>query len=158
MIKYALRCARSHEFEGWFRSSLDFDEQQSTAELSCPVCGSSDVQKAIMAPAISTRRDAGSSPKVAEIRAAMTEAAARARAYVEKNFEHVGARFPEEARRIHYGETDARPIYGEASAGEVRELMDEGVPVAPVPGKVTDVEQAGPAKPAHAVAKKGVVN
>ncbi len=145
MIKYSLRCSNAHEFEGWFRSSGDFDAQKSSDELTCPVCGSGDVEKAIMAPAVATRRS--SNARLAEIQGAMAEAATRARDYIEKNFEHVGGRFPEEARKIHYGEAEARPIYGEASLKEAKELRDEGVEVAPAPGFAPKREAAGPAKP-----------
>ncbi|MEM1396722.1 MAG: DUF1178 family protein [Pseudomonadota bacterium] len=132
MIKYALRCSANHEFEGWFRSSKDFDEQKAASALECPICGDGNVEKAIMAPAISPSRGK-STGRLEEIRSVMNEAATKARDYVEKNFEHVGSRFPEEARKIHYGEVDARPIYGEATPKEAKELKDEGVGFAPVP-------------------------
>lgn len=133
MIKYALKCAENHQFEGWFSSSADFDLQKSDALLECPVCGSSDVEKALMAPAIVK----GGSVKAPEALAKMADewnsAAKKAQDYVAKNFEHVGKRFPEEARRQHYGETKPAPIYGEATPNEVTELKKEGVTVAPVP-------------------------
>ena len=150
MIKYSLVCAGDHAFEGWFRSSVDFDEQAAEGALSCPHCATSDVRKGVMAPAIRSGRSADLRPDaggaetgpVSErleafrgaIRADMAEAAQRARAYVEKHFDYVGERFPEEARRIHYGETPARPVYGEATPAEARELAEEGVEVAPLPG------------------------
>lgn len=134
MIKYQLRCSHEHSFEGWFRSSDDFDAQKAEGALSCPVCGDAAIEKAIMAPAISTGRATKREERLSEIRSAMTEAAGKARAYVEKNFDYVGQKFPEEARRIHYGETEARGIYGEATPKEAKELSDEGVSVAPLPG------------------------
>lgn len=153
MIKYSLRCANAHEFEGWFRSSADFDDQSASGELSCPICGISHVEKAIMAPAVSTGR--ASEQRLGDMRAAMAEAAANARTYIEKNFEHVGGRFPEEARKIHYGEADARPIYGEATLKEAKELRDEGVSVAPAPGFPSKTDAAGPARPKNSPTAKG---
>ena len=137
MIKYRLRCDAGHEFEGWFRSSADYDVQAKAALLECPTCGSSDVRKAIMAPAISTKKGGSLAEKdrrLREIQATMNEAAGKARDYVEKNFDYVGGTFPEEARRIHYGEKEARPIYGEATGKQAKELVDEGVAIAPLPG------------------------
>jgi len=140
MIRYQLQCGRGCEFEGWFRDSADYDAQAEAGLLECPACGSSDVGKAIMAPAVATsRKREAAEARLSEIRKDIGEAAKRARAYVEKNFDYVGDRFPEEARRIHYGEAPERKVYGEATGAEVKELAEEGVPVAPVPG---------PAKPA----------
>lgn len=135
MIKYALQCEHGHAFEGWFSNSGDYDRQHADALLVCPVCESPSVEKALMAPAVSTgrRKAAAADAKLSEIRAAMNETAQRARDYVEKNFVHVGKQFPEEARKIHYGEADERPIYGDATPKDVKELTDEGIVVAPVP-------------------------
>ncbi|MEM9840740.1 MAG: DUF1178 family protein [Pseudomonadota bacterium] len=132
MIKYSLRCTEDHRFEGWFSSSADFDRQKEEGLLSCPVCGTSNVSKAPMAPAIARRR----SEPMAAIAKEWNEVARKAKDYVEKNFENVGKNFPEEARKQHYGETEAKPIYGEATTKEVKELKDEGVTVAPVPQPV----------------------
>ncbi|MEM9168405.1 MAG: DUF1178 family protein [Pseudomonadota bacterium] len=153
MIKYTLRCDANHEFEGWFRASDDFDAQAADGRLSCPVCGSSEVRKAIMAPAVArtarpAANDAARAEKLAKIREAIRDAAGRARAYVEKNFDYVGPSFPEEARRIHYGETPERRIYGEASGEEARALADEGVEIAPLPAAPKTDRAAGPAMPA----------
>ncbi|HBS33566.1 MAG TPA: DUF1178 domain-containing protein [Parvularcula sp.] len=143
MIKYKLSCVGGCTFEGWFRSSDDFDAQSREGRLECPYCGSADVARAIMAPAI-VRGGAPAPEKearLAHMREAMAEAARRARDYVEKNFDYVGDRFPEEARRIHYGETKHRDIYGEASGADAKELAEEGVaiaPLPPVPGAVAD--------------------
>lgn len=152
MIKYQLRCSSEHEFEGWFRNSADFDSQSADGLLTCPACGSGEVAKAIMAPAVSTG-SAGREGRLREIRGAMAEAAKRARDYVEKNFEYVGPKFPEEARKIHYGETGERRIYGEATGREAKELVDEGVDIAPLPAAPRE-GAAGPAKPVIERAKK----
>lgn len=143
MIKYALRCASDHRFEGWFSSSADFDRQKQDALLECPVCGTSDVEKALMAPAIvKGGRGASSRHEAMEkISAEWNEVARKAKAYVEKNFENVGKRFPEEVRKIHYGESKDRQIYGEASPKEVKELKDEGIAVAPVPQPLPDAAE-----------------
>ena len=134
MIKYNLVCSHDHEFEGWFRSSEDFAAQAEANLLECPICGDVAVRKAIMAPAIARPEKARRAERLAEIKKSMSEAVGRARDYVENNFDYVGEQFPEEARRIHYGETEARGIYGEASGSEVRELVNEGVDIAHLPG------------------------
>jgi hypothetical protein len=145
MIKYQLRCKKDHEFEGWFRSSADYDAQAEDGLLECPVCGSNHIKKAIMSPAIARPGDAGPA-RLAQVRQTMAEAASRARDYVEKNFDYVGEKFPEEARKIHYGEAKARGIYGEATGKEVKELVDEGVEVAPLPGPKKKKERTGKPK------------
>jgi len=145
MIKYRLICDDAHEFEGWFRDSADFDVQSSDDLIECPVCGSNNVRKAIMAPAVSTSRSSREA-RLSEINKDIVKAVARARDYVEKNFEYVGPQFPEEVRKIHYGETEERPIYGEASGKEVKELSEEGIDVVPVPGKADKKEKIGDAK------------
>lgn len=152
MIKYQLRCTKDHEFEGWFRSGVDYDLQADEGLLQCPVCGSNDIEKAIMAPAIA--RKAGAA-RLTGARKSMAEAANRARDYVEKNFDYVGDKFPDEARKIHYGEAKARGIYGEATGKEVKELVDEGVDVAPLPGakKKKPEKAAGPDVPEKAPKK-----
>lgn len=132
MIKYQLKCAAGCSFEGWFRSSADFEAQAADASLECPLCGSVEIERAIMAPAIVTGA-AGRAERLAAMRETMAEAARRARDYVEKNFDYVGDRFPEEARKIHYGEVKERSIYGEATGKDVKELVDEGVALAPLP-------------------------
>lgn len=146
MIKYQLLCDSDHEFEGWFRDSGDFDVQAGDGLIECPLCGSDEIRKAIMAPAIGRKSNqvpARREQRLANLRDDVIAAAERARDYVEKNFDYVGNEFPEEARKIHYGETKERGIYGEATGREVKELIDEGVSVAPIPaGKPTD-EQAG---------------
>lgn len=143
MIKYNLRCDEDHEFEGWFRDSRDFDDQAAKKLIECPICGSDHVRKAIMAPSITTGK-AVNTDRLREIRGDIAKAAARARDYVEKNFDYVGEKFPEEARKIHYGETEERGIYGEASGKEVRELVKEGVEIAPLPGAKTKDKAEAP--------------
>lgn len=133
MIKYQLRCGAGCSFEGWFRSSSDFDRQAAEGALECPFCASTAIERAIMAPAVVTKDGASRQARLAVMREAMADAARRARDYVEKNFDYVGDRFPEEARKIHYGETDERQIYGEATGEEVKELVEEGVTIAPLP-------------------------
>ena len=132
MIKYKLCCDSDHEFEGWFRDSADFDTQAQSGLIECPVCGSAEVRKAIMAPAVA-RRGGSRGERFSDVKRDIGKAVERARAYVEKNFDYVGDRFPEEARKIHYGEVAERGIYGEATGKEVRDLVNEGVPVAPAP-------------------------
>lgn len=132
MIRYALICEHAHEFEGWFGSSGDFDDQQDRGLLACPVCESKAVRKQIMAPAVAgTRRtvqdEAGST------RAMMLEAMGRLRQHVEDTFDDVGDGFAKEARAIHEGKAEVRGIYGQATPSEVKELVEDGVPVAPLP-------------------------
>lgn len=138
MIKYRLICNESHEFEGWFRGSAEFDAQESCGQLSCPVCGSTAVSRAVMAPNISTRRGGVSTlptrpapgpDRQREIFAALR----KLRAEVEARSTYVGDRFAEEARKIHQGEADDRMVHGEATVDEVRALNDEGIPVMPIP-------------------------
>lgn len=133
MIRYALACDNEHEFEGWFGSSSDFDDQQGRGLVRCPVCHSAGVRKQIMAPAIAgTKRTTlrEDSPKP---QAMMMEAMGRLRRHVEENFDDVGDAFASEARAIHEGRSEDRGIYGQASPKEVRELIEDGVPIAPLP-------------------------
>jgi len=134
MIRYALTCDHEHEFEGWFASSSDYDDQQGRGLLECPMCASKMVRKQIMAPAISgTKRTAAHDPGPAKVQAMMMEAAGRIRAHVEENFDDVGDAFASEARAIHEGKAEDRGIYGQATPKEVRDLVEDGVPVAPLP-------------------------
>lgn len=134
MIRYALVCKAGHEFEGWFPGIAACDTQLGKGLVACPDCGSTKVQKALMAPAVAPKKDLAGAKKRALAFAAHQAKLAAVREHVEQNFENVGERFPEEARRIHYGETEKRDIYGEASLQEAKELVDEGVEVAPLPG------------------------
>jgi len=142
MIRYALTCDHDHAFEGWFGSSSDYDDQQARGLLECPLCGSKAVRKQIMAPAVSGTKRTAKDIEPAKMQAMMMEAAGRIRAHVEENFDDVGDAFAREARAIHEGRAEDRGIYGQATPKEVRELVEDGVPVAPLPGeppKKTDV-------------------
>jgi len=133
MIRYALLCEHEHAFEGWFGASADFDDQQARGLLECPVCGSRAVRKAIMAPAVAGTKRRGQNDSPAQNHAMMMEAMGRIRKHVEENFDDVGDAFATEARAIHEGRSEDRGIYGQASASEVRALVEDGVPVAPLP-------------------------
>ena len=134
MIRYALTCEHEHGFEAWFGSSADYEDQSVRGLVECPVCASKTVRKQIMAPAVAGAR-AGPSPEVAaQMKSMMMEAAGKVREHVEKNFEHVGDRFAREARDIHDGVAPDRGIYGEASPREVKDLVEDGIKVAPLPG------------------------
>ncbi|HET6518447.1 MAG TPA: DUF1178 family protein [Geminicoccaceae bacterium] len=173
MILFDLVCGRGHRFEGWFRTGAAFGAQAAAGEVSCPVCGDHAVRKALMAPAVATRRGgrddaapgdhrhraeaqpqpeqpeqrpqrqqggggvpppAPADPRPTHAQAAnVAQVLRQMRRYIEQNFQHVGPRFAEEARRMHQGETERRSIYGEASAEESRALRDEGIEVAQIP-------------------------
>ncbi len=152
MIRYALRCDNDHTFESWFQSSAAYDSQVKRKLVDCPVCGSVKIDKAIMAPRIVGKKGresavpeappaapaevlppVGTTPLVMaqerELRAKLKEL----RDHIVKNADNVGESFPNEARKMHYGEIEHRPIYGEASPDEARALIDEGVEVSPLP-------------------------
>ncbi|MDP2698397.1 DUF1178 family protein [Thalassospira sp.] len=136
MILFQLKCDHDHEFEGWFKDSATYEAQSLGGELSCPLCGSVHVGKALMAPRLRTGRQkeqAEQTQKQAALAMATQTALAEIRAHVEKNCEHVGDKFAEEARKIHYGEADARGIYGQATPDEAVELIDEGIDVHALP-------------------------
>src|SRR5690348_7779975 len=128
MIHFTLRCAKDHEFEGWFRDGATFDRQREGGEITCPHCGSFDIEKAPMAPRLA-RSAKGPDVSPADIRQALVAL----RRHVESHCQYVGPRFAEEARRIHYGETQAKGIYGESSPEEAKALADEGIEVARIP-------------------------
>ncbi len=130
MIRYQLVCNKNHDFEGWFRDSAAYDTQAKKGLLVCPTCNSKRVTKAPMAPAVSKKGELAEAAAKAK---AVREWVTNVRQHVEKNAEYVGERFPDEARAIHYGDAKERQIYGEASLEDARELVDEGVPVAPLP-------------------------
>jgi hypothetical protein len=140
MIRYRLQCKKGHQFEAWFKSSAAFDRQLKQGQISCADCGSSKVTKAIMAPAVSSRTK-GSDVVVANRQAAapadkqaeLLSLLRRVREEVEKNAEYVGPRFAEEARKIHYEETEARGIYGEATLDDAKSLQEEGIDFYPLP-------------------------
>ena len=130
MILYNLICDQAHEFEGWFQGSAAFDQQAASGALSCPACGSAKIEKAVMAPALSGAKK--SSRNAAEAKK-LRQFATGLRKYVEQNADYVGPAFAEEARKIHYGESEERHIYGEATLEEAKDLLEEGVDVAPLP-------------------------
>ena len=159
MIRYALSCEAGHAFESWFANSAAYDKQAKRGLINCPVCGSAKVEKAIMAPSLASgpAGDAAEaapsappanpapaqlpptppgkspvammSPPERELRQKLKEL----RDHIVKNASYVGPRFPEEARKIHYGETEHRSIYGEASPEEAKALLDEGIEFHPLP-------------------------
>jgi hypothetical protein len=133
MIRYALLCDREHDFEGWFGASADFDDQQARGLIECPVCASKAVRKAIMAPAVTGTKKHGEDQTPAQSQAMMMEAMGRIRRHVEENFDDVGDGFAKEARAIHEGRAEDRGIYGQATSKEVRDLVEDGVQVAPLP-------------------------
>jgi hypothetical protein len=135
MIVFDLRCPGGHVFEGWFGSSADYEEQRARGLVSCPVCGAGEVEKAPMAPAVPSKGNSG--PSAAEVKKMMAEMAAMQKKLLDRS-EHVGDRFPDEARAIHLGEAEARAIHGRASPADARALADEGIPVAPLPFPVPD--------------------
>lgn len=136
MIVYSLQCVKGHAFEGWFRDSAAYDAQAAEGKLVCPVCDSRKIEKAPMAPALPSA--VGERKAMPDALRKMQQFATGLRKYVEENAEYVGRKFPEEARKIHYGETEERHIYGEASVEEARELIEEGVDVAPLPPDLSD--------------------
>jgi hypothetical protein len=155
MIRFVLNCGRDHEFEGWFRNGEAFERQVADGDLVCPFCADGAIRKAVMAPAVARSRSsepaavaaaaaavpAPATPAVPlpggpqhQAKLAMLAAMARqVREHVEKNFENVGDRFVEEARRIHSGDAEARDIFGRASLDDARELVEDGIPVRPLP-------------------------
>ena len=149
MIHYNLRCERGHAFESWFQSSAAYESQEKRKLVNCPSCGSAKVERAIMAPQIVSKKGRDSAATVPaspvdvttpsstplmmaqerELRAKLKEL----RDHIVKNADNVGERFPNEARKMHYGDIEHRPIYGEASPDEARSLIEEGVEVSPLP-------------------------
>ncbi|MBW9114546.1 DUF1178 family protein [Rhizobium cauense] len=141
MIRYSLRCENAHEFEGWFSEGADFDRQVETGFLTCPVCNSSSVSKLLMAPSVSTARKKDEMQTLAmdTMRREAFHKLKEAVATIKANSEDVGTRFPEEARKIHYGESDARGIIGQTTQEEAEALLDEGIEIAALPILPDDV-------------------
>jgi hypothetical protein len=135
MILYTLRCENDHEFEAWFASSAAYDRAAKAGQNACPVCGSGEVGKAIMAPAVSgTRKRDTVSLAAPDLRnQAMRDALKEFRRKVTENADYVGDKFAEEARKIHFNESEPRGIYGEATAEEARDLVEEGISFQPLP-------------------------
>ncbi|MFB9151571.1 DUF1178 family protein [Roseovarius ramblicola] len=130
MIKFTLKCERGHRFDSWFQSASAFDRLSGTGMVACAVCGSTQVEKALMTPQVQGARDdrsLSSSPDTAEL------AIAALRRKVEANADYVGTRFAQEVRDMHDGVLPERAIYGEARPEEAKRLFDDGIPVAPLP-------------------------
>jgi len=153
VIVYNLHCGKGHSFEGWFSNIAAFDLQQAEGKLLCPLCDSRSVAKAPMAPALSAK--IGENKRAARISVEtkpapvpvvngtdelrkMRQFMTGLRKYVEQNAEYVGPKFPEEARKIHYGEREERHIYGEASLDEAADLVEEGIDVTPLPPNLNE--------------------
>ncbi len=132
MILFDLRCQAGHSFEAWFRNSAAYDAQADAGDIACPLCGDAKISKAPMAPRIGRSRTDGPSKEEAQA-ADLYRKLSKLRDHVEANSDYVGGRFAEEARRIHYGEADARNIHGEATDSEATQLKDEGVEFARIP-------------------------
>jgi hypothetical protein len=152
MIVFDLACHDGHRFEGWFGSSGDYEDQRARGLLECPTCGSDAVSKAPMAPAVPAKGNArqevlapekqpmANTPIPAEVRKALA-ALAEMQAEVLKKSTWVGDKFAEETRKMHYGERDEAPIHGQATIAEAKALIEEGVPVAPLPFPVAPPEK-----------------
>lgn len=138
MIKYDLRCEQDHTFEAWSRDSATCDGQLADGEVLCPHCASHHVRKALMAPSVVKSQTDDDGQKRMMVMAQHLHMVREFRRHVEANCDNVGSAFPEEARRIHYGETEHRDIYGEANLAEAKDLIEEGIDIMPVPGPVRD--------------------
>ena len=132
MIKYALTCANDHSFESWFQSADAFDTLHARGLVSCAVCGVSEVSKSVMAPRIGKSTEEPDRPLSAPASTA-EQAVREMRAQIEANSEHVGRNFASEARAMHNGEVPERSIYGEAKLQDAKALIEDGIPVAPLP-------------------------
>lgn len=133
MIRFRLKCAQDHEFESWFQSGSAFDTLKASGHVACAVCGSVQVEKALMAPSVAVRTEAEPAPALRGPSNEVEAALAALRRQVEEHSDYVGMNFVTEARRIHNGEAPERAIYGEARVDEARKLLEDGVPVAPLP-------------------------
>ncbi|MEM8571109.1 MAG: DUF1178 family protein [Pseudomonadota bacterium] len=137
MIRYTLRCSNDHRFESWFGSSEDFERLRTGGLIACAVCGTSEVEKDLMTPGVqTTTASSGESDRMPDLKApaSMAEMAlSKLRKKIEATSEDVGDRFAEEARRIHEGEAPSRAIIGEARPVEAKALIEDGVPIAPLP-------------------------
>ena len=138
MIVFDLKCSNDHEFETWFANSDAYEKQRKAKKVECPVCGDTKIAKALMAPSVSGTKKKGEktvhlSSKAEEQMGKYMAALKEVREHVEKNSDYVGDKFPEEARKIHYGETEERNIHGEASEEEAAELSEEGIEVQRIP-------------------------
>lgn len=138
MIIFDLKCApQGHVFEAWFGSSGDYEAQRARGLVACPICGAAEVSKAPMAARVGGKGSEAESPSPAAVKAALA-GMARAQREMLASSEHVGDRFPEEARAIHLGEAEARAIHGRATPAAAAGLREEGVPIAPLPFPVVE--------------------
>jgi hypothetical protein len=136
MIRYSLKCAADHSFESWFQSAAAFDALAGAGRVTCPQCGSADISKTLMAPAVSPTRKGGAPTIDRPLSAPATpqeHALAALRAEVAANSDYVGKDFVTQARQMHEGTAPPRAIYGEARLDEAKKLVEEGVPVMPLP-------------------------
>ena len=140
MIVFNLRCSADHEFEAWFKDGATYDAQAAAGEIDCPVCGDTDVCKAIMAPRVSSaaRKRSGPPASPAEMQRQYVSAMRAFRKQVEAQCDYVGPGFADEARKIHNGEAEERSIYGEATDDEVKTLKEDGVPFNRIPWVPTE--------------------
>ena len=129
MIRYDLKCTKGHAFDSWFGSSADFDKLKASGMVSCAICGDVSVEKAVMAPRVSTADERPLSKPASPAEQMVKEL----RRQIEANADNVGKNFASEARKMHDGETPERPIYGEAKLEEAKSLIEDGVPVTPLP-------------------------
>lgn len=136
MIRYALRCRQDHDFDSWFQSAEAFDRLAASGMVACAICGSTEVTKALMAPALAPAETADTRP-LATPTSDLERKLAELRAHVEKTADYVGPDFARVAREMHAGAVPDRPIWGEAKAEEARSLIEDGVPVAPLPFRPT---------------------
>ncbi|QBF32922.1 DUF1178 family protein [Thalassococcus sp. S3] len=132
MIQYALKCADGHTFDSWFQSAEAYDKLESAGMVTCAVCGSSQVEKAVMTPRVGSSRSEPSTALTGPASPA-EQALADMRRHVEENADYVGTDFASEARAMHVGDAPERSIYGEARPEDAKQLIDDGVPVAPLP-------------------------
>ncbi len=132
MIRYSLKCNRGHSFESWFANAATFESLSEAGQVICPYCGSREVEKALMSPAVVTR-NGDAAPAVKRPEEILAEHLLAWRRHIEENAEYVGVEFVNEARAIHEGLKPERAIWGEAYPDEARALLDEGIPIAPLP-------------------------
>lgn len=133
MIRYTLICESEHQFDSWFKSFDAFENLSKAGHLSCSVCGSTSVSLALMAPAVQMNAKAPSKPDLKTSQSDVESAMTKMRQEVEANSEYVGVSFAQEARRMHDGDAPERAIYGEAKLDEAKKLIEDGVPVMPLP-------------------------
>jgi hypothetical protein len=134
MIRYALNCKNGHQFESWFQSAEAYDKLLAVGMVTCSVCGGSDVEKGLMAPRLSTSdTPEPATPALAEETSPAEQALAEMRKKIEETSDYVGADFATEARAMHLGDSPNRSIYGEAKVEDAKELLEDGVPVVPLP-------------------------